>query len=202
MKPLFRTALIVIALLFPLHAMAVTAKDASNFATQIGNDALQVLSASASDATKQRELEALFARNVDTDWIAQFVLGRSWRELNDVKKQEYLTSYRTFLIKHYTSNFKKYTQGTDFKVTGTRELKPGVYLVTMTIKRAGEPDVLANYRIADRNGALKVTDIIVEGVSLLTTQRSEFQSVVSRKGIDHLIAQLKKRAADAQVAKS
>ena len=35
-----------------------------------------------------------------------------------------------------------------------------------------------------------VFDIIVEGVSMITTQRSEFSSVITNKGMDYLITQL------------
>ena len=40
----------------------------------------------------------------------------------------------------------------------------------------------------------KIYDVIIEGVSLITTQRSEFNAVVEREGHDYLITALGKRA--------
>ena len=70
----------------------------------------------------------------------------------------------------------------------------GGNVVTMRIKRPQAEDVVVEYSIRQKEGdGLKVYDIIVEGVSMLTTQRSEFNSVVSQKGLDYLIAQLKRQ---------
>jgi phospholipid transport system substrate-binding protein len=36
-------------------------------------------------------------------------------------------------------------------------------------------------------------DVIVEGVSLIVTQRSEFSAVIERRGMDGLLAELRQR---------
>jgi phospholipid transport system substrate-binding protein len=53
----------------------------------------------------------------------------------------------------------------------------------------GEPFFI-DYRIHKVDKSYKIFDVIVEGVSLLTTQRTEFSSVINNKGIDYLINQL------------
>ena len=59
----------------------------------------------------------------------------------------------------------------------------------------GKPPVQVDYRVHPaEDGSLKVFDIIVEGVSLITTQRSEFGSVVQNQGIDALIRELTARS--------
>ncbi len=52
------------------------------------------------------------------------------------------------------------------------------------------------YRVRNLDGNYKIIDVLVEGVSLVTTQRSEFSSVVTRDGIDGLLAVLRERTAD------
>ena len=193
MKKLLAALALSLSLLLPSLAQA-DAKGAETFATSIGNDALQVLSTNKGDAAQLAELQQLFARTVDTDWIAQFVVGRTWRTMNETQKSAYKTAYKDFLINHYTANFKEYTKGTSFSVTGSKPLKADTNLVTVTIKRKGEQDVTVNYRVREMAGTYKVTDIIVEGVSLLTTQRAEFSSVIQKNGIDYLITQLQKRS--------
>ena len=60
------------------------------------------------------------------------------------------------------------------------------------------PDVVVNYRLSKGPQGYKVVDILVEGVSLLNTQRSEFASVVANKGLDYLIEALEKRGRNSQ----
>jgi phospholipid transport system substrate-binding protein len=52
--------------------------------------------------------------------------------------------------------------------------------------------------VAD-NGTYKISDVIVEGISMMVTQRSEFASVVQRNGgqVRGLIAMMRERTASA-----
>lgn len=169
--------------------------DASAFANELGHKALAIITdAGASKADKQARLEELFAQNVDIDGIGKFVLGRYWKSATDDQKQRYLAHYRTFTIKHYTANISDFTN-TNFEVAKVRPDNRGGNVVTMRIKRPQAEDVVTEFDIRPQPGdGLKVYDIVVEGVSMLTTQRSEFNSVVSSKGLDYLIDQLKARS--------
>ncbi len=176
-------------------AAANDSDDAKAFTVDLGHKALAVLSDnSGSKQDKRERLEALFAENVDIDWVGKFVLGRFWKSATDEQKQQYITNYKTFLIKHYTSNLTEYSNA-DFEVTRVVAGDNGASIVSMRIKRPGAEDFLVDYSIRrSSNGALMVYDIVVEGVSMITTQRSEFSSVVSQKGLDYLIAQLAQRS--------
>ena len=56
-----------------------------------------------------------------------------------------------------------------------------------------------DWRLVADNGTYKITDIIVEGISMMTTQRSEFASVVQRNGgqVRGLIAMMREKTASA-----
>jgi phospholipid transport system substrate-binding protein len=178
-------------------------QDAGNFANTLGHNALSIITNNGlSKSDKQTKLEELFAQNVDIDWIGKFVLGRNWKSATDAQKQEYLTNYRSFTIKHYTTNISDFTDA-NFEVAKVRDDDQGGYVVTMRIKRPQSEDVITEFDVRPQQGdGLRVYDITVEGVSMITTQRSEFNSVVSNKGLDYLIAQLKARSQqDAGIAK-
>ena len=118
-------------------------------------------------------------------------MGHFWREATEDQKARYLKEYQKFLILHYTSRFTQYTSGT-FKVTNSRDDGDSEFTVSMELK-ADEPNaepVLVDYRIRKEDSGFKIFDVIVEGVSLITTQRSEFASVITNNGIDYLINQL------------
>jgi phospholipid transport system substrate-binding protein len=193
-------AVFVLCLTFlsPALSFADDARDAAAFADQLGHNALAIISGNTSKDDKQAKLEKLFSDNFDIDWIARFVLGRYWKTATPDQQQNYIASYRTFIIKHYTSNLSDFTD-TNFEIAKVRPSDSGGNVVTIRIKRPQADDILAEYTIRAKPGeGLKVYDIVIEGVSMITTQRSEFSSVVSQKGIDYLISQLKIRSRNDQ----
>ena len=159
----------------------------------LGAQALTIISnKSFSKEQKQTKLDKIFADNVDFAWVGRFVLGQYWRQASEDQKKRYLKEYQRFLIYHYTSRFTEYTGGS-FNVTGARDDGDGEFTVNMQLlsDQPGSEPVLVDYRVRKASGAgFRIFDVVVEGVSLINTQRSEFGSVVAKHGIDQLIAQL------------
>jgi phospholipid transport system substrate-binding protein len=174
-------------------AHAATTSDASQYVQSLGDQALaSITDKGASKDQKQAKLEKIFTDNVDFPWVGRFVMGRFWREASDTQKTAYVKAYQRFLILHYTSRFTDYTSGT-FKVLNSKDDGDGEFTVSMQMQsgdKQSEP-VLVDYRVrAQAPAGFKIFDVIVEGVSMITTQRSEFNSVLTANGIDYLINQL------------
>lgn len=181
------------SLLVMLFAFTAQADEngARNFAEKTANEAVSVLGSTQSDDAKMKKLEGLFVKTVDTEWIGRFVMGRYWKEMSPTQQKSYLKTYQDFLVKHYTANFKEYSEGTTFKITRSTPMPNNQFLVSMDIERPSNPQpVKVDYRVRSKGSKYSIIDIVVEGVSLLNTQRSEFSSVVQRDGVDHLIEQL------------
>jgi len=174
---------------------AVAGGDAAGkYIEKLGTAALATISDKSLDkAGKQTKLEGIFSDNVDFQWVGRFVMGRFWRTATDDQKTRYVAAYKKFLILHYTSRFTDYTSGT-FKVTNVRDDGNGEFTVSMQIKGSGDKatgePVLVDYRVRAQDNGFKIFDVIVEGVSLISTQRSEFSSVLTKNGVDYLIDQL------------
>lgn len=174
------------------HAEA-TGKEAKAYASNIGDQVLSIMNdENGTTNEKLANLENLFVDVVDVDWVGRFVLGRHWRTATDEQKAEYLPAYRDFLIKHYTSRFAEYS-GETFTIEDAQN-RSGNFMVRMNIQRPrGQQPVIVDYMLRPAGDDFKVFDIVVEGVSLINTQRSEFTSAVERKGLDRLIELLKKK---------
>jgi hypothetical protein len=65
--------------------------------------------------------------------------------------------------------------------------------VKTTVKDAGRQIIPVDYRLEKSGEAWKVTDVVVENLSLVTNYRSSFASEVSRSGIDGLIKALEEK---------
>lgn len=169
------------------------------FAQRVGDQALGVIAEkSLSKEQKQKKLEAVFSDGVDIPWVSRFVLGRYWRTANETQRTAYQKSYEAFVLRFYSARFSEYTGGS-FKILDVKNDGNGEYTVPMEIQagNSGNPIIL-QYRIhKDTTNRWQIFDVIVEGVSMITTQRAEFASVLSEKGLDTLIEKLKERAAKA-----
>ena len=172
--------------------VAATGNGASQYVQNIGTQALTVISdTSLNKEQKQAKLEAVFSTSVDFSWVGRFVMGRYWKQATDDQKARYLTEYQKFLLLNYTSRFANDSSGS-FKVTASRDDGDGEFTVSTQMQAGDSSDepILVDYRIHNVAGSYKIFDVVVEGVSLLTTQRTEFSSVITNQGIDYLINQL------------
>lgn len=191
------TVVCMSGLLFSIPAAEASSADAEKYINNIAKQALNTISnAKLSKTQKQASLDKLFRSSVDMKWVARFVMGRFWRQATDDQKSRYVKEYEKFLLHHYTSRFTDYTSGS-FTLTGTRDDGEHEYTVSMELSGNGkknEPPVLVDYRVREEDGGFKIFDVIVEGVSLITTQRSEFAAVITQHDIEYLITQLKNRS--------
>lgn len=175
-------------------AFAADTKAATDYVDKIASQALAIVKASDAQPTKQAKLEVLFKSVVDIPFIGKFVLGRHWNAATPVQQKAYLAAYEPFLMKGYVGRIAKYS-GQSYKLATAKLDAAGGTVVTMEILDPGKPSVFVDYRLRKEDKSFKVTDIVVEGVSLLNVQRSEFNSVMNSKGLDYLISALQKKTA-------
>ena len=66
---------------------------------------------------------------------------------------------------------------TNARAEGKRDI-----LVNSEVQAQNGQAIKVDWRLRDRKGSFKVIDVIVEGVSMSVTQRSDFSSVIQRGG--------------------
>lgn len=176
------------------HAYQNGAEQARDFIASLGDQVIAVVTDSnISQQEKEKKLNELFSQSVDIDWIAKFVTGRYWRELQISERDDYFDTYRKFLINSYVSKFTSYT-GQKMEIERVFEEARNEYMVETSINEKEGNSYRVSYRIRlGANGNFSIYDIIAEGVSLITTQRSEFGSILAREGMPSLIAKLKQK---------
>jgi phospholipid transport system substrate-binding protein len=187
-------SVIVSCMLLAGAAHAADADKAKSFVDGLASRVMAIVKDDAFSRTdKQTRIEQLFVDKVDINFVARFVLGKHWRTATPQQQKEYVTAYRPFILKNYAGRLAKYS-GQTYELRGSRN-DGDASIVTMEIIDPQGQNVMVDYRLRSEGGGFKVVDITVEGVSLLTTQRSEFNGIVERKGVDGLIAALKSQVA-------
>jgi phospholipid transport system substrate-binding protein len=179
--------------IFPVLVYAST-NDAQNFVENVSNRALSVVeSKSLNNTEKFKQLSDLFAASVDIGWMGRFALGQHWRGFNNAQKQEYIELYQEFLVYSYVPKFRSYNnQNINIKKVSSN--RTNEYIIQTEIISPEGKTYRVDYRIhQDRQGNYKIFDVIGEGVSLITTQRSDFSSLLANQGVDYFTSRLRER---------
>jgi phospholipid transport system substrate-binding protein len=173
---------------------APSAEAAQSLIEQVSGEVLAVLSDQGiSDRQKFDALVALLSRPIDLDLVARLILGRHWRTANDAQRQAYLELFREYALANLASKLHLY-QGQSFEVIDAKVVSKQDAVVTSRILNPGEAPLRVDWRLRARDdGSLVVIDLIVAGVSLIVTLRSEFSAVIERQGFDGLLAELRQR---------
>lgn len=173
-------------------AAAKTSPDAAaKFLDSLGHRALSVLRAQdISLEQREEKVRMLLSKNFDLARIGRFVLGKTWRTATSEQQAEYQHLFAEFVARTYAKRLGGYT-GDSFKILKAQKAGKTDAVVMTLIARPSGPPLKAGWRVRDSKGSLKILDVIVEGVSMVVTQRSEFQAVVRRHGLGGLIEMLR-----------
>ena len=177
-----------------LAALSPAEQDAVAFVQRLGDQAIQALGASEmSLEEREKQVRVLLREGFDFAFIGRFVLGRHWRTMTPEQRSDYLQLFSAFVLKVYSSRLGGYA-GETFKVTGTRPAGKQDILVRTEIIRPSGPPLDCEWRVRVIDGRQRIIDVMVAGISMAITQRSEFSSVISRNGYDGLLHALRARA--------
>ena len=99
------------------------------------------------------------------------------------------SAFLTHLISVYTDSLGMYN-GEILEIEKSAPLTERDTVVFTHISQEGVLPVRLDWRIRQTTKGLKVIDIATEGVSMVTTKRSEFTSLVAREGVEALITRL------------
>lgn len=183
-------AVLILAGFAGITAPASAADDPRAFITRLGDETIDVLSASQPMAERRSGLEDLLYRAFDFDTVSRLVLGRLWHQATPEQQKAYQTVFADFVVQTYARRLAE-NEISSYAITGTQSLGETDTLVETLIERPAAEAVRFGWRVRQKGGDPKLIDVVVEGVSMVISQRSEFASVVRRDGIDGLIALLR-----------
>ena len=197
-----RSFLAGLFILFATSSMAapplVNPADAVAFMNRLWDRAVELLNNKTDPTAREARFRDLFHTDFDCAGIARFVLGRYWRTASEEEQQEFVRLFEDYVVFVYTARLSNFG-GEALKVRGSRSDGDGVIVSTDVVSPGVASPMRIDWRLVADNGAYKISDVIVEGVSMAVTQRSEFASVVQRSGgqVRGLIAMMREKTAHA-----
>jgi len=196
MKNFLKKFLLILTINFAVlnPAWAGQSKEAENFVNDFGNKIIATASnKSFSVEERKQQLINQIESIVDSKWISRFVLATNYQSATQAQRDRFEGLYRDFMIYTYAPSFKGYNNEKFQVVDSIQQGK--YYLVKCVFIPADSPKVNVSFRLkkAEGKAGFDLLDIIAEGVSLIETQRSEFGSVISAKGLDGFLDDLEAR---------
>ena len=182
-----------------LASGAVSEKDAQAFIDKVAARGISFLSTNKGDMTEQRrKFRDLLRDSFDLSTIGRFAVGKYWRAASTAQRSEYQRLFEDLVVDTYAARFSNY-KDQKLVVRGAKTVEGGDVMVTSQIVPAdGSEKVNLDWRVRGTNGSFKVVDVVIEGVSMAVTQRSDFAGLIGQKNgdIGTLIDYLKNRKSD------
>lgn len=122
--------------------------------------------------------------------IGRFAAGKFWRQMSADQQQQYQQLFEEWILKTYSIRFGGYSDET---VNVLKTIKAGQtdVFVRTKIKSSNGRALKVDWRVRNIKDNYKIIDVVVEGVSMLVTQKAEFGAVLRQRGIDGLIGILR-----------
>ncbi len=154
---------------------------ANKFVRALADEAVTSLTGqSISDQEREQNLRKILRNYFDVKSIARLALGRYWKRASKSEKDQYMKLFEDLIVVTYSSRFKDYSNE---KLLIENTIANDKYvLVKSLVDRGAQQPIRVDWRITFPDGRYKIIDIVVEGVSMVQTQRSEFSSVIRRSG--------------------
>lgn len=138
-------------------------------------------------------VEQIVLPNFDFKSMSASVLGKNWRTASDDQKQRFAQEFKLLLVRTYA---KALVDNMDRKIT-TQPLRANEGATEVTVRteipQQGGFPLPINYSMELKDGAWKVFDIDIDGISMVKNYRSTFANEVKQGNVDDLIKKLTDR---------
>lgn len=192
-------ALLALLALGLAGAAPAPAQTPSQVVEGLANQVIAVLKNGQLDSPQKRaEVERIAYGAIDFPILSKLVLARNWPKFSAEQRATFEQEFKQHLSMTYGRNVDNY-KNEKVQILGERpESRGDVTVLSKIVRGGGSEDVVVDYRLRQRDGQWKIIDVIVEGVSLVSNFRSQFQDIVANGGPDRLLTLLREKNASGE----
>jgi phospholipid transport system substrate-binding protein len=185
-RSLLTTAIILIAGASVPALPAEAETDPAAFISHLGSQ-LQIVAEIPSPERRRAEFRQLFHDDFDVPTLGRFVLGRFARILTPPQQQEFLALFENYVVATYSDRLSDYVAGGVVpRVIGSRIDPDGAIVSSQFVRGSGPANssaIRVDWRLSrEPDGAYRISDIIIDGLSMAANGRSELEGVAERNG--------------------
>lgn len=195
MVPQIRKALILllcfILLGFPYQAMAGAPMETIR---SMVDEVIRLLKDPALQGPANRQIlrqrvKEVVDRRFNYEEMAKRSLGPTWNKLSPAQRSEFTRLFAELLEVSYSDKLEQYSGET---VSFLSESQDGDYAEVRTVLVRRNDRIPMNYRLINQSRWM-IYDVVIEGVSLVSNYRSQFQQVISQSSYAELVRRLRNR---------
>ena len=170
----------VLLLILNLNYVYAQSVEPDVFVQSTVNRASEVLAKNISKEDKINKLKLIAKDTVDIRGIGFYTLGSFRKNLSENQKNEYLDLFEDYFLKSFSSRLSEYTNP-KIEVQNKKVLSKNYTIVNSLLVGTSErPEVKIDWRIYTKNPDNPlIRDLIIEGLSLVRTQKEEFASILN-----------------------
>jgi phospholipid transport system substrate-binding protein len=182
---------VALLVLPPQAAWALNTDQAKVLIGALVEDINGVINSGKSESAMFSDFERIFDKYADVPIIAQSALGVAARQASGGQMKAFTSAFRTYISRKYGRRFREFIGGR-IEVTGGGQVK-SFFEVVSTAYLKGSSPFEVRWQVSDKSGRPKFFNIIIEGVNMLATERTEIGAMLDRRkgDINGLIADLK-----------
>ncbi len=192
-RHLVATGLSALALAaLPQAGLALTDNRARQLIDQVVGEINKVIASGKSESAMIADFQRIFQRYADVDIIARSTLGADSKRASNSQIRAFTAAFEGYISRKYGKRFREFIGG-KVEVVKVGKVKSWYEVLTMVTTRGYAPyDV--RFLVSDRSGKDKFFDMVIEGISLRLTERTEIGAMLDQRNgnIDALIADLKR----------
>lgn len=178
----------VVAALAPSLGAALSEDAATQHVRVTIDEVVALVSGPGDTVAKAPRLLEIMERRAAMPQIARFAAGTAWRGMNEDQQGRYTVAFGKFLSLTYAGRFEQYSgtgaSGKHYEIVGVVDAGNKGILVKSTIFQTDGPPVAVDWLVSDKPGRTVVADIVIEGISMLVTERETIAGMLEARGGD------------------
>ena len=150
-------------------------------------------------AERRDKMRALIRDRFNFQEMGRRILARHWKKRTSEEQKEFVSVFSELLEASYISKIEAYT---DEKVTYDKESikSGGKYAMVSTTIATKKVDIPIDYKVKLRDSKWWIYDVVIEGVSFVSTYRSQYGKILKQESFAKLIQKMKNKLKEINAA--
>jgi phospholipid transport system substrate-binding protein len=154
------------------------------------NEILDILAnKTLAEQERQARMRQTVLQRFSFEEMARRSLGQHWRDRKPEEKQEFVQLFTDLLLDSYIDKIERSEGKEDVRYT-KESIEDGYATVHTEIVQERDQNIAVEYRLLQRDGNWQVFDVIIEGVSLVSNYRTQFNKIIREESYAALVKKM------------
>ena len=188
-----RVLLIVASSMLALPALAANGP-AATLIERTAAEVIELIKAKPPGPDREAGIRKVLIEAFDLNYMGQQALGKYWASTSPEQRQRYLRAAVDAEAHAYAERFGQY--GGQTLTLGKVSQRGNVTVVDSKLNQSNGQPIAIQWEVRDTGQGPRITDVKIEGVSMVITRRTDFTSYIQNNGgkVEALIQELEARA--------